>query len=274
MADKEGGWVKFYRSIWDWRGSPIKENRPFTKSEAWLWLISAASYKDNVYRGIPVKRGQVLTSQVKLANLWRRDRKTVRAWIRDFQKNGEIWSARGQSWSLITICEYDKYQGDSPPDSPSDSPPNSPPNSPPDSPLSRKKKKVKKEKKKSDTESAKPKLTNIQEFDEWWQSHKPDIRDIVLNITGQEVLTEWLATWVKKHYPNMRGWFIADPTRRKKRFGQFVTNWLKNEWGKHLGDGPGMTAAEEERHYASKQRTDNGSGMTSISEIINKAQGE
>jgi len=131
-------------------------------------------------------------------------------------------------------------------------------------------------KKKKEEKSALPikkNKKNIEEFDDWWQTHKPEIRDIVLNITGQEVFTEWLATWVKKHYPNMRGWFIADPTRRKKRFGQFVTNWLKKEWDKHLGDGPGMTAAEEESHYASKRRTDNGSGMTSISDIIKQGEG-
>ena len=283
MAEKEGGWVKQYRSIWDWRSSPIKEKRPFTKFEAWSWLIQAASYQDHICGSIPVKRGQVLTSQVKLAKLWKRDRKTVRAWQRDFQKHGEIWSARGQSWSLITICEYEEYQGDSPPNSPPDSPPNSPSNSPPDSPQSRRGRKEKKGKKAATDKSAKPKQSNIEEFDEWWNSNKPKVKEILLSVTAQTAVTPFLAKWLSGtkeekyrggHYGEMRSWFVADSTRRKVKFGRFVRNWLKDEWKKHKnkGDGTGMTATEEKDHFASKRRTDSGSGMTSISETIKEAE--
>ena len=106
----------------DWRYSPLVEKRRFTKFEAWIDLLLLASHKDHVHGDIDIMRGQLLTSQKNLAERWKWDRRTVRNFLNECQKRGEIVHQPATNWSLVTICKYDSYQGDSPPECSSDSP--------------------------------------------------------------------------------------------------------------------------------------------------------
>lgn len=276
MADKQGGWVKLYREVWDWQGSPTKRKRPFTKFEAWIWLLTQASHRDHFCGNIKVERGQVLTSLEKLAQIWRRDRKTVRRWVKNMQEFGELSLSYGQSWSLITICKYNEYQKKGPPYGTPDGPSDGTPDGTPNGTQSRRERRERREKNGKKAVPETESKSNIEEFDEWWAGNKPRIREIILNIvygedlTGKEVITDWIAAWIKKQLPDIRGWLIADPTRRKKKWAVFVNHWLKKAWKDHLaaGDGPDMTAAQEEAHYADKRRSDTGSGMISIGGIV------
>lgn len=121
-------------------------------------------------------------------------------------------------------------------------------------------------------ESAKPKQSNIEEFDEWWAANNDRIKEMILAVMGQgkEEWTGWHWRWAQKHKAEMRSWFIADPTRRKKKYGVFVRHWLTKAWKDHLtaGDGPGMTVAEERAHEASKHRSGGGSDAVPIGRII------
>ena len=266
MADKRSGWIKLYREVWDWQGSPIKRKRPFTKFEAWIWLLTQASHRNHFCGNIKVERGQVLTSLEKLSQIWKRDRKTVRRWVKNMQEFGELSLSYGQSWSLITICKYDEYQKKGPPYGTPDGPADGTPDGTPNGTQSRRER-MEKNGKKATAESELK--SNIEEFDEWWTGNKPKIREIVMAITEQEVITEWVASWIKGQLPDIRGWLIADPTRRKKKWAVFVNHWLKKAWKDHLaaGDGPDMTAAQEEAHYASKRRLGN-SDATPIGGIV------
>jgi hypothetical protein len=99
----------------NWRYSPYVLKRPFNKYEAWIDLLMLASHKDHLYGEVWVKRGDVLTSQKKLAERWRWDRKKVRNFLRSLQSHGEIVSQTCADFAQLTICGYDTYQGSSPP---------------------------------------------------------------------------------------------------------------------------------------------------------------
>lgn len=104
------------------RLSPIVRHEPFHPFIAWVDLILMASHADHLCGEVSVKRGQVLTSQMKLAERWRWDRKKVRKYLNKCAEFGEIsieWGPRdgpyrGPKWGLLTICNYDTYQRTSP----------------------------------------------------------------------------------------------------------------------------------------------------------------
>jgi len=111
------GWIRLYRKLldhWLWT-----QPRRFSYAEAWLDLLMLASYKEHPVlvgrKVVNVKRGQVLTSQIKLAQCWQWNRKTVSAFLKVLttDKMTDIEAVKGtdKGYTLITIRNYDKYQG-------------------------------------------------------------------------------------------------------------------------------------------------------------------
>ena len=109
------GWVAVHRQLADhavWTGER------FTRGQAWVDLILLASYADHVAfqgnRPIPIKRGQVLTSQVKLAARWKWNRKTVRGFLEALKADmmADIQTSRetDTGYTLITLCNYGRFQ--------------------------------------------------------------------------------------------------------------------------------------------------------------------
>lgn len=107
------GWIKLYRNITDnWI---YKEKRKFSKFEAWLDILLFANYKDNkfLFEGklLEIKRGQILTSEVKLANKWDWSRKKVRNFLKLLQDDGMIVKMIiPNKGIIIEIVNYDDYQ--------------------------------------------------------------------------------------------------------------------------------------------------------------------
>jgi len=81
-----------------------------------LHLLLSAHYKDLNWRGIELKRGDVLTSYRKLAKETTLSLKQVRTATRYLSDTGEIViktaRAGAQVYSVISICEYASYQSD------------------------------------------------------------------------------------------------------------------------------------------------------------------
>ncbi len=120
-APSPGGWIALHRrlayhSIW------IGER--FTRGQAWVDLLLEAAYQDHeAILGsvvVPVRRGQVLTSQVALAARWRWNRRTVRCFLHVLQRLMMITigtSKRTEAgYTLVTILNYDLYQTNGHPD--------------------------------------------------------------------------------------------------------------------------------------------------------------
>lgn len=110
-----GGWVCIHRQLAD---HPVWIGERFTRGQAWVDLILLASYADHLAfqgnRPIPVKRGQILTSQVKLAARWQWNRETVRGFLRLLESAKmstiETSKATDTGYTLITLLNYDLYQ--------------------------------------------------------------------------------------------------------------------------------------------------------------------
>jgi len=111
------GWIRLYRSLLE---HPMWTSDRFTKGQAWVDLVLSAAFEDHevfiVHGPAWVKRGHVLTTQVTLAKRWKWNRETVRLFLRELERHFmaaiETSNASATGYTLITILNYEKFQGD------------------------------------------------------------------------------------------------------------------------------------------------------------------
>ena len=101
------GWIKIFNKflLWEW----------FDKAEMvqlFLYLLLNANYKDNTWRGVKVKRGELLTSRDKISKDLGLTERQVRTCLKRLQATGEITIKATNRYSIITICKYGEYQSD------------------------------------------------------------------------------------------------------------------------------------------------------------------
>lgn len=107
------GWFKLHRKFKDnflW-----KEPRVYSRWEAWLDILSEANYDDSVmmFDGatLKVKRGQWITSQLKLSKRWMWSRGKVERFIQTLMENGMITvQTVNRKASMITVCNFNRLQ--------------------------------------------------------------------------------------------------------------------------------------------------------------------
>lgn len=76
-----------------------------------IHLLISANHKDGYCYGFEVKRGQLLTSQAKIMERIDIKRGALRECLDKLVASGEIAIVTTNKHSLITICNYDSYQG-------------------------------------------------------------------------------------------------------------------------------------------------------------------
>lgn len=76
-----------------------------------IHLLLSANHKDGYCYGFEVKRGQLLTSQAKIMERIDIKRGALRECLNKLVTSGEIIIVTTNKYSLITICNYDSYQG-------------------------------------------------------------------------------------------------------------------------------------------------------------------
>ncbi len=100
------------RGIWD--HDVLSDNRPFSRREVWLWLLSEAAWKPHRRRvsGRPIglNRGQLVASLRFMAEKWCWSEPRVRRFLELLEKERMIDVATDAGITIITICKYDKYQ--------------------------------------------------------------------------------------------------------------------------------------------------------------------
>ena len=105
------GWIKFYRQI---SNNPLWTIEPFSKGQAWADLLLLANHKDGQIsvRGniIPVKRGQVGWSEVKLAERWKWSRGKLRRFLKYLKTEQMIEQQKNSLSSIISIQNWNLYQ--------------------------------------------------------------------------------------------------------------------------------------------------------------------
>lgn len=102
----ENGYIKLNRSItkWGWyKNAPTKD--------VFLHLLINANYEDCEFEGITVCRGQIVTSYPSLSEGVGLSIQNVRTAMKNLKKTGEIKTERFSKFTLVTITNYEKYQG-------------------------------------------------------------------------------------------------------------------------------------------------------------------
>lgn len=106
------GWIKLHRKITD---SYFWSDKPFSRGQAYIDLILKANHKcAEIYirnQLIKVDRGQSARSEVSLSKDWGWSRQKVRCFLAQLEQNGKIEHLKTHLTSVITLCNYEEYQG-------------------------------------------------------------------------------------------------------------------------------------------------------------------
>lgn len=81
---------------------------------AWCWLVSNACWKPTRFNisgaTITLERGQICASRAQLAKSWGWSPSAVERFLTRLETEQMIGRATGQGRTIITICNYEKYQ--------------------------------------------------------------------------------------------------------------------------------------------------------------------
>lgn len=114
------GWICLHRG---WRDNPIFKGE-YSRADAWVWLIENACWKATRTRikgdGFELQRGELTFSVRFMADAWGWSKSRVDRFIADLREESMIETRSkigttaghnaGQGQSIITICNYAKYQ--------------------------------------------------------------------------------------------------------------------------------------------------------------------
>ena len=104
MAEPES-WIKLNRNILTW-GWYLDINT----TKLFIHLLLKANIKENVFLGVPVKRGQLATSYPHLSKESGLSVRNVRTALNHLKSTGEVTATTYPKFSLITVVNYEKYQ--------------------------------------------------------------------------------------------------------------------------------------------------------------------
>lgn len=101
------GWIKLHRQFldWEWYDEP-------NCTRLFLHCLLKANHKEKKYRGTLIKRGTFLTSLDVLAYELKLSKQGVRTVLRKLESTGEISRLSNTNGTVLTVCNYDTYQGD------------------------------------------------------------------------------------------------------------------------------------------------------------------
>ena len=113
----QNGWIKLHRQIME---NDIYFEERFTRAQAWidLLLLAAHTEREVSIRNITIhlKPGELAYSQRTLAERWRWHRNTVANFIKELEKRDMIYHRKTNITTIISIINWDIYQGGVPQD--------------------------------------------------------------------------------------------------------------------------------------------------------------
>lgn len=101
------GWIKIYKKFlnWEWYDD-------INVKVVFLHLLLTANYVDKQWKGITIKRGQVLTSITHLAKEIQLTNQQTKTAIKKLKSTNEITIKSTNKYTVITIEKYNDYQDD------------------------------------------------------------------------------------------------------------------------------------------------------------------
>ena len=105
MGTPLNGYIKLYRKMLEWGWYDDTNTKV-----VFLHLLLTANYKDTEWHGIPLKRGDVVTSIHQLATDLKLSDQNVRTALSHLKLTGEITSKPHTKFSIISIKKWNEYQ--------------------------------------------------------------------------------------------------------------------------------------------------------------------
>lgn len=101
------GWIKLHRKFISWEWFNVDE-----MLKLFIFLLLSANHETVKWKGIEIKRGQLLTGRKSLHEKTKISEQTLRTCLSRLEKTGEINQQSTNKYTIITICNYESYQGD------------------------------------------------------------------------------------------------------------------------------------------------------------------
>lgn len=100
------GWIKLQRAFldWEWFDDAIMV-------KLFVYLLLKANFEPRKWHGIEIGRGEIITGRHQLATETRLTEQQIRTVLKKLENTGEITIKSTNKYSIITICNYVKYQG-------------------------------------------------------------------------------------------------------------------------------------------------------------------
>ena len=104
------GWISLHRRFLEWEWfSDDKMVKLF------IYLLLKANRKDSTWRGVNIKRGQLVNGINTLSIKTNISKQSLRTLLTRLKKTGEINTQSNTRYTIITICNYDSYQDNNKP---------------------------------------------------------------------------------------------------------------------------------------------------------------
>ena len=117
------GWIKIHRKMIDWEWFTVPE-----MVQLYVYLIAMAAHCERECYGAVIERGQVLTGRGRIARDTNLSDRTIRTCLKRLKSTGEVTIKTTSRYSIITICNYDKFNSEEDPERPSERPAKRPAN--------------------------------------------------------------------------------------------------------------------------------------------------
>lgn len=99
------GWIKLHRKILDWEWFSCSST-----FHLFVYLLIKANTEDKQWRGIVIKRGQLVTSIANICKDTHLTTQQARTSLNRLKSTNEITIKTTNRFTLVTICKYESYQ--------------------------------------------------------------------------------------------------------------------------------------------------------------------
>lgn len=111
VSKKNSGWIKLHRSMLN---HPIWLSEPFSRGQAWIDLLLLANHEEKDFllgnEIIRAGRGEVVTSQLKLAERWHWSRGQVQRFLKLLKSVHMLEQKASTKRAHLILVNYDKFQ--------------------------------------------------------------------------------------------------------------------------------------------------------------------
>jgi hypothetical protein len=99
------GWIKVFREFADWEWFAVPE-----MVQVFIYLLINANFEDKKWQGKVVEKGQLITSVDAIKCATHLSPQQIRTCLARLESTGEILKKSTNKYTLITICNYERYQ--------------------------------------------------------------------------------------------------------------------------------------------------------------------